>query len=166
MVDTKNSVPEPILFRECCTKRTKLRRFGRQVICFAFTLLVSPGLAKAERPNILLAISDDQSAMHTSFAGDRGTATPAFDRIAKEGAYFSLAFTSCPSCMPSRTSILTGRHMWQTGPGGNLMGVLKAEYPIFSLLLEESGYELGATGKTWGPGRLDGFKSRDGRTLR
>lgn len=130
-----------------------------------FTLFVGVVLANADRPNILFAISDDQSAMHTSFAGDKATLTPAFDRIASEGAYFSQAFTSCPSCMPSRTSILTGRHMWQTGPGGNLLGVLKSEYPIFSLLLEESGYQLGATGKTWGPGRLDGFKTKNGKPL-
>ena len=86
----------------------------------------------AGRPNILFAISDDQSWMHASAYGDKGTRTPAFDRIAEEGILFTHAYASCPSCMPSRTSILTGRNMWETGPGGNLMGTLKADYAIFS----------------------------------
>ena len=119
----------------------------------------------AVRPNILFAISDDQSWMHASAYGDKGTRTPAFDRVVGEGVLFTHAFASGPSCMPSRTSILTGRNMWETGPGGNLMGTLKAEYAVFSLLLQQSGYQLGATGKTWGPGKLEGFTPREGKKL-
>ena len=116
-------------------------------------LTVSGGkAAPAERPNILFAISDDQSWMHAGAYGDKGTRTPAFDRIAKEGVLFKHAYASAPSCMPSRGAILTGRNMWEIGPGGNLMGTLKSEYSIFSLLLENAGYQLAATGKTWGPG--------------
>lgn len=120
---------------------------------------------EAAPPNILFAISDDQSWMHAGAYGDPGTKTPAFDRVAREGVLFQHAFCSSPSCMPSRSVILTGRNMWELGPGGNLMGVLKAEYAVFSLLLEKAGYELGTTGKTWGPGRLEGFKTKDGKAL-
>ena len=126
--------------------------------------LASPVHA-VDRPNILFAISDDQSWMHAGAYGDKGTRTPAFDRVAREGVLFTHAFTSCPSCMPSRTSILTGRNMWETGPGGNLMGTLKADYALFSLLLEQAGYQLGATGKTWGPGRLEGFDPKGEEAL-
>ena len=129
------------------------------------TLSLVTSLHAVGRPNILLAISDDQSWMHAGAYGDKGTRTPAFDWVAGEGVLFTHAFTSCPSCMPSRTSILTGRNMWETGPGGNLMGTLKADYAIFSLLLEQSGYQLGATGKTWGPGRLEGFDPKGGKSL-
>ena len=135
----------------------------RLFLLLIFTPVIS--LHAAGRPNILLAISDDQSWMHAGAYGDKGTRTPAFDWVAGEGVLFTHAFTSCPSCMPSRTSILTGRNMWETGPGGNLMGTLKADYPLFSLLLEQAGYQLGATGKTWGPGRLEGFAPRNGRPL-
>jgi N-sulfoglucosamine sulfohydrolase len=37
------------------------------------------------KPNILFAISDDQSYVHTSFAGCKFINTPAFDQIAEEG---------------------------------------------------------------------------------
>ncbi len=132
-------------------------------LLLALSLVTS--LHAVGRPNILLAISDDQSWMHAGAYGDKGTRTPAFDWVAGEGVLFTHAFTSCPSCMPSRTSILTGRNMWETGPGGNLMGTLKADYAIFSLMLEQSGYQLGATGKTWGPGRLEGFDPKGGKSL-
>ena len=41
-----------------------------------------------QRPNILFAISDDQSFAHTSFAGAKFVNTPAFDQVAKECNYF------------------------------------------------------------------------------
>lgn len=41
-----------------------------------------------KRPNILFAMSDDQSFAHTSLAGCKFVKTPAFDRVAKEGIYF------------------------------------------------------------------------------
>ena len=44
-----------------------------------------------KRPNILFAIADDQSFAHTSFAGCKFIQTPAFDRVASEGVYFTIA---------------------------------------------------------------------------
>jgi len=38
--------------------------------------------ADVSRPNILLAISDDQSWLHTGAYGDPVVPTPAFDRLA------------------------------------------------------------------------------------
>ncbi len=118
-----------------------------------------------KRPNILLAISDDQSWMHVGAYGDKGTRTPAFDRVAREGVLFTHAYAACPSCAPSRSAILTGRPIWQLGTGGVLMGVLKNEYDLFTLRLRDAGYQLAATGKTWGPGKLQGFPTADGNPL-
>ena len=41
--------------------------------------------AQSKPPNILFAISDDQSWMHAGAYGDKATRTPVFDRIAREG---------------------------------------------------------------------------------
>jgi N-sulfoglucosamine sulfohydrolase len=110
----------------------------------------------ADRPNILFAISDDQSWMHVGAYGDRGIKTPAFDRIAKEGVRFDYAFSAAPSCAPSRAAILTGRHIWQIEEGGILFGILKpAVFPVFTNQLKGAGYQLAATGKTYGPGRIE-----------
>ena len=127
-------------------------------LTFALLLTALAAFAQAGRPNILFAISDDQSAMHAGAYGDASTRTPAFDRIAREGALFHYAYTAAPSCAPSRSAILTGRNIWEVEEGGILLGILRAKFTVFTLLLEDAGYELGATGKTWGPGRLEGWK--------
>ena len=49
--------------------------------------------ASAARPNILIAIADDQSYPHASAYGDPAIKTPAFDRVAKAGVLFRNAFT-------------------------------------------------------------------------
>lgn len=115
-------------------------------------------MAQQERPNILFAISDDQSAMHAGAYGDTANKTPAFDRIASEGVLFNYAFTASPSCAPSRSAILTGRNIWELEEGGILLGILRSKFTVFTLLLEDAGYELAATGKTWGPGRMEGWE--------
>ncbi|MEZ5363610.1 MAG: sulfatase [Bryobacterales bacterium] len=104
------------------------------------------------RPNILFAIADDQSWPHASALGSKWVSTPAFDRVAREGALFTHSFATCPSCTPSRTSVLSGRHIWQTGEGGVLYGTLPPDLPLATHRLEDAGYHVGYTGKPWQPG--------------
>lgn len=106
----------------------------------------------ARRPNILLVYSDDQSYPHASILGDPVVRTPGFDRVAREGVLFTHSFTACPSCTPSRSALLTGRHIWRIGEAGVLYGTLPPEYPLFTHLLEDSGYHTGFVGKPWAPG--------------
>jgi hypothetical protein len=106
----------------------------------------------AKRPNILFAMSDDQSYPHASILGDPVVKTPAFDRIAREGVLFTHSFAACPSCTPSRSAILTGRQIWQLGEAGVLFGTLHPEYALFTHLLEDAGYHVGFVGKPWAPG--------------
>ena len=127
-------------------------------LTFALLLTASAAFAQADRPNILFAISDDQSAMHAGAYGDASTRTPAFDRIAREGALFHYAYAAAPACTPSRNALLTGRNPYEIEDGGVFWGILRSKFTVFTLLLEDAGYELGATGKTWGPGRLEGWK--------
>ena len=106
----------------------------------------------AARPNLLLVVADDQSWPHAGAYGDRFVHTPVFDRIAKEGALFTHSFSACPSCTPSRTALLTGRHIWQTGEAGVLYGTIPAGLPLVTHTLEDAGYRTGFTGKGWAPG--------------
>ncbi len=106
----------------------------------------------ARRPNILFAISDDQSYPHASILGDPVVRTPAFDRVAREGVILDHSYTACPSCTPSRSAILTGRPIWRLGEAGVLYGTLPPEYPLFTHLLEDTGYHVGYVGKPWAPG--------------
>jgi uncharacterized sulfatase len=122
------------------------------VVILALSACLAEIAAVDVRPNILLAISDDQSYPHTSILGDPVVKTPAFDRVAREGILFTHSYAACPSCTASRSAILTGRQIWQIGEAGVLFGTLPAEYPLFTHLLEDAGYHVGFVGKPWAPG--------------
>jgi N-sulfoglucosamine sulfohydrolase len=55
---------------------------------------------------------------------------------------------------PSRSAILTGQEIYRVEQGALLFGALPAKFPVFPLMLEESGYFIGQTGKMWAPGNL------------
>lgn len=104
------------------------------------------------RPNLLLCIADDWAWPHASIYGDRVVRTPNFDRVAREGVLFTHAFSAAPSCTPSRAAILTGQAPHRLAEGGNLWGFLPARFPVYTELLEQAGYAVGFTRKSWGPG--------------
>jgi len=108
--------------------------------------------SKLNRPNILFAISDDQSWLHTGVSGDPQVKTPAFDRIAKEGIFFKNSFCTSPSCTPSRSSVLTGQEIWRLRQAGLLHSSIPADIPLFTHMLADVGYKVGYTGKGWNPG--------------
>lgn len=108
----------------------------------------------ARRPNILVAISDDQAWPHAGAYGCPFVRTPAFDRVAREGVLFTNAYCTSPSCSPSRAGLLTGLNLWQMEEGGILWSTLPAKYPVYPEILEASGYHSGHTNKGWGPGDL------------
>ncbi len=144
--------------------RTPSHRVLRHVL-FAFACLTPYGVCgdateHASRPNILLAISDDQSFPHTSSYGSPGIYTPAFDRVAREGVLFTNAYTASPGCSPSRASILTGRYPWQNEHAGTHASKFSNKYATYPALLQRAGYQVGYTGKGWGPGnfREGGFR--------
>ncbi|MFK7741880.1 MAG: sulfatase [Planctomycetota bacterium] len=112
-------------------------------------------VAATARPNILFCIADDWGWPHASAYGDAAVATPAFDRVAREGVRFDRAYAASPSCTPSRNAILTGQFHWRLGPGANLWSSLDQAIPVFPLLLEDAGYFVGHWRKSWGPGKLE-----------
>jgi N-sulfoglucosamine sulfohydrolase len=129
--------------------------FYAALLLIPLTGLRAASATKAARPNILIAISDDQSHAHTSFAGYKAVNTPAFDRVAREGVYFRQAFAPSPGCSPSRAALLTGRHTWQIEQAGTHASSFPAKYVVFPDLLERAGYFVGLTGKGWGPGNFE-----------
>ena len=127
----------------------------RRVACNALSVaslalaLCCAGCGAAEEPpsldppNILFAISDDQSWPHAGAYGDTNVSTPAFDRVAREGALFTHSFSAAPSCTPSRGAVLTGQAIWRLGEAGMLMGTFPPELDVFPRLLEDAGYDIG-----------------------
>jgi len=124
-------------------------------IKLTLTLLVGCNLAgAADRPNILIMMSDDQSFPHASAYGSKMVSTPNFDRIARDGILFNNAFCAAPGCSPSRAAFLTGRNIWQIEHAGTHASSFGKEYRTFMDLLAEDGYATGYTGKGWAPGNF------------
>ena len=63
---------------------------------------------KKKRPNILLIMTDQQSATMMSCTGNPWLQTPAMDRLASQGMRFENAYAANPVCVPSRFSLQTG----------------------------------------------------------
>lgn len=131
---------------------------NRIAIHVAFLLAGFAATAAAEeRPNILIAIADDQSYPHCSAYGDPAVSTPGFDRIAKAGVLFRSAFTPAPGCSPMRAAFLTGREIWQIREAGTHASFFPTDLPVFTDQLRDHGYHVGMTGKGWSPGRANGW---------
>ncbi len=107
---------------------------------------------KTQRPNILIAIADDQSYPHTGIYGFSEIETPAFDYIAQNGVLFHNAFVAAPQCSPSRAAMLTGKNIWELEEAGTHASNFPKKFKVFTEVLEDEGYFVGYTGKPWGPG--------------
>ena len=128
-------------------------RFGLFLVLFFTLFSCSTETKQAKRPNILFAISDDQSFAHTGFAGCNFVKTPAFDRVATEGVFFTNFIAGSPGCAPSRSSIVTGRYHWQNEQSGQHASSWMKKYVPFIDLLDANGYVTGRTGKGVAPFR-------------
>jgi N-sulfoglucosamine sulfohydrolase len=109
---------------------------------------------KQKPPNILMMMSDNQSWKHLGCYGDPVVKTPNIDQLASQGIRFTHAFCAAPSCTPARAALLSGQDIWRLEEGANLWGIFPAKFPVYTDLLEESGYFVGYQGKGWGPGSV------------
>lgn len=76
-----------------------------------------------KQPNIVLLMCDQFRGDCLSFAKHPDVMTPYLDTLAKEGIYFPNAYSSCPSCIPARAALLTGRSQKAHGRVGYEDGV-------------------------------------------
>jgi N-sulfoglucosamine sulfohydrolase len=137
----------------------------RFVLLFIFSLCITacsdktppkkPGESGYQRPNFLFIISDDQSWIHTSFAGYPFVSTPNFDQIASRGVYFENAYAAAPSCTASRSAVLSGQYPWRLKSAAVLGGEWPDEIRTYPQILKQHGYHVGHTGKGWGPGTIN-----------
>ena len=111
--------------------------------------------AEPRRPNILLAVADDQGHIHAGAYGFAPVRTPTLDRMAEQGILFNNAFVASPGCTVSRASLLTGRNPWQNGEAGQHGSHFPAALVSYPDLLEETGYAVGYTGRGWKPGEWE-----------
>jgi arylsulfatase A-like enzyme len=109
-------------------------------------LLAVCALTAAERPNVIVVLTDDQRWDAMGCAGHPHLKTPRMDQLAAEGIYFQNAFCTTSLCSPSRASILSGLYAHSHGVVNNF-----TEYPAdlasFPRQLQKTGYKTAYIGK-------------------
>ncbi len=91
---------------------------GSTVILLGVTSIflgVTSFLCAAERPNILIIVSDDQGYNDQGCCGNEEIKTPNLDRLASGGVRLTNFYVTWPGCTPSRGSLLTGRYPQRNG---------------------------------------------------
>ena len=68
-----------------------------------------------KRPDILYIMCDQLRYDCIAALGNNIIKTPNLDRLAKRGAVFTNAYSTCPVCVPARYTIMTGREPYNTG---------------------------------------------------
>lgn len=134
------------------------------VLCvLAFAVAAVRAQAPHGRHNLIFIVTDDQAKWSIGAYGNRDSRTPNMDRLAREGALFTKAFTVTPVCSPSRASFLTGRYGTQVGitdwiaPQEARDGLgLPAGVTTWPEVLQRHGYVTGLIGK-WHLGELPQF---------
>lgn len=87
------------------------------ILLLVWLTAVGAADARAERPNIVFMLSDDQGwnglsvAMHPNVPGSKGDAfhTPNLEKLAAQGMRFSAGYAPASVCSPSRISLMTGK---------------------------------------------------------
>jgi arylsulfatase A-like enzyme len=78
-------------------------------------LLFSASPCFADRPNVLLIVSDDQGYMDAGFQGGKDIPTPSLDRLARSGVRCTSGYVTHPFCSPTRAALMTGRYQQRFG---------------------------------------------------
>lgn len=102
--------------------------------------------ATRRRPNLLVIVTDDQSALTLGVEGDKHGATPYLDAFIRQGVYFDRAYCNSPVCTPSRQSFITGKLPHATGVT-RLLTRLPDDVRTLGHWLGERGYRTAAIGK-------------------
>lgn len=70
---------------------------------------LSAKTAAADRPNVIVLLSDDQGSLDLGSYGATDLHTPNLDALAASGVRFTQFYTGSAVCSPSRASLLTGK---------------------------------------------------------
>ena len=107
----------------------------------------------AGKTNILFIMDDQHRGDCLGCCGHPTVKTPHLDRLAAEGARFTSAYSSTPTCTPCRAALLTGLAPWNHG----MLGYARVaeQYPYeMPGALKEAGYYTCSIGKNhWTPQR-------------
>lgn len=104
--------------------------------------------ALAQRPNVIVIMSDDQGGGDYGFLGNKVIKTPELDAMRARGGLLSRFYVS-PVCAPTRASLMTGRYNYRTRCIDTYIGraMMDPSEVTIAELLADAGYRTGIYGK-------------------
>mgnify|MGYP006116258029 FL=1 len=118
-------------------------------IIVALTSCAAVSSEAAERPNILLIVSEDNGPELGCY-GTPSVKTPVLDRLAGNGVRFHNAYVPQAGCSQSRAALLTGLYPHQNGQIGLAtwkFRMYREDTPNLIRSLKQAGYRTGILGK-------------------
>tara|TARA_B100000809_G_scaffold48251_1_gene42954 strand:+ start:5055 stop:8264 length:3210 start_codon:yes stop_codon:yes gene_type:complete len=133
-------------------------KYVKLLVVFLLGIYILP--ATAQKPNVILIVTDDQSFNSIAYSGG-DVFTPCIDLLAGNGIKFTNGHHPTSTCSPSRYAILTGKF-----PGRCETDAFMADYPSgtqtrlennvelavgeanLGSILQENGYKTGFVGKS------------------
>ncbi|WP_294122649.1 arylsulfatase [uncultured Collinsella sp.] len=102
---------------------------------------------KEQRPNVLLIMCDQMRGDCLGIDGHPDVKTPYLDTLAAHGMLFENAYSACPSCIPARATLLTGKTPAGTGRVGYRDGVDWEYDHMMAEEMRDGGYQTAVVGK-------------------
>ncbi len=102
----------------------------------------------SQRPNILLIMTDQHRGDCLSIEDHPVLLTPNLDSIAGRGVRFARCYTTCPTCIAARRSLLSGQYPDTHGMVGYRDGVEWDAPPTLPGVLREAGYQTYLVGRS------------------
>ncbi|MEE8117199.1 MAG: arylsulfatase, partial [Gemmatimonadales bacterium] len=121
---------------------------ARRLMAVIALLLVASPCHAAERPNVVLVMTDDQGYGDLSCHGNPVLTTPHLDRLHAQSVRFT-DFHVAPMCTPTRGQLLTGRDAIDNGATFVCLGrsMMRGSLPTMADVFAASGYRTGLFGK-------------------
>lgn len=116
-------------------------------------LLVASLAVAAERPNVVVILTDDQGwGDLTCYNPESKIVTPHMDRLASQGLRMLNAYTPASVCSPTRYGLLTGRYPWRTWHKEGVLyhydpSLIRPGRMTLGTLFQKLGYATVAVGK-------------------
>jgi arylsulfatase len=137
------------------------------VVALALLLTIAATTAAdsiaGKKPNIVFILTDDQGYGDLSCHGNPILKTPNIDRLHAEGVRFT-DFHASPTCSPTRSALLTGRHEFKNGVTHTILERERLTPDAVTLadVLKSAGYTTGIFGKWHLGDEPDRWPSRRG----
>ncbi|MGJ8672578.1 arylsulfatase [Rubritalea sp.] len=133
----------------------------KTIVNLLFGLITAAVATSAEKPNIVLVITDDQGYGDLACHGNPHVKTPNIDKLSSESVNLE-DFHVFPTCSPTRAALMTGHWANRTGVWHTINGrsLIRKNEVTLATMLHNAGYETGIFGK-WHLGDAYPFRPED-----